>query len=250
MRIKQAYISPSVADFPFLRCLNLEPYHDVEAPAVFYGVYTDNDLMKILNHQGFKVIRWCGHDAFNFRHWGMLWGCHHVTPLWKVYQLVNEMGGYCELIKPENLDMVMNPTPKESKIYAYVPASFPEYHGIDIIKQLGLEHKIVIGDGRASRAKWYGGLCDPYYDNTFIGLMLSPFAGGGQSVVDMGLRGKKCITNVIILPNTIPWENMEDIRRAINQEMQTIGQTDTEMAQRVFQAIDKDYGWLDTNFCY
>lgn len=245
MRITQAYVSPSVADFPFLRCLNLEPYHDVEAPAVFYGCYTMLDLIKVMNHIGFKVIRWCGQDAFDFWHWDLIKDAHHVSPLDLIPEVIPVP---CHLIKPENVDMVVNPTPKGSKIYAYMPSSFPEYHGSDIIKQLAVDHEIIVGDGTYSRADWYGGIGDRYYDNAFIGLMLSPFAGGAGSVVDMGLRGRKCVTNVMDMPNSIPWNSIDDIRKAIERESLTIGETDTELAQRVFDAIDKEYLWLNTEY--
>ena len=251
MRITQAYISPSVADFPFLRCLNLEPYHDVTSPAVFYGCYTMLDLMKVLNHRGAAVIRWCGQDAFDFRHWEMVMHCRHVTPLTGVCDWINFLNtvSTCKKIKPEGLDMSVNATPKGENVYAYVPASFPEYHGSDIIKQLSLDN-LITGEGLCSQKEWYTGICNGYYDPAFIGLMLSPFAGGGQSVIDMGLRGKKCITNVIDLPNVIHWESLDDIRNAIDQEAKTIGETDSDLAQRVFDAIDKNYDWLDTDFYY
>lgn len=250
MRITQAYISPSVSDFPFLKCLGLEEYHDVSAPAVFFGCYTMVDLMKIVNHQGLAVIRWCGQDAFDFRHWHMIRHCHHVSPLAKVREWIGESSGrHCCWIPPENLNMEMNPTPKGSKVYAYVPASFPEYHGIDIIKNLSIDYEIIFGDGAYSRDKWYGGIADRYYDESFVGLMLSPFAGGGQSVLDMGLRGRKCITNVIPMPNAIPWSSIKDIEQAIKKEALGIGQTNRELTERVFNAIDKDYEWLNTE-CY
>lgn len=244
MRITQAYVSPSVADFPFLKCLGLEPYHDVEAPAVFYGCYTMLDLMKVMNHRGLKVIRWCGQDALDFRHWDLIKNVHSVTPLRNVAVYVSG----CITIAPENIEMSINPTPKGNKIYAYAPASFPEYHGSDIIKHLAVDHEIIVGDGTYSRADWYGGIGDQYYNDSFIGLMLSPFAGGAGSVVDMGLRGRKCVTNVMWMPNAIPWETVDDIRKAIERESLTIGETDTELAQRVFDAIDKDYLWLNTEF--
>lgn len=248
MRITQAYVSPSVADFPFLRCLNLEPYHDVEAPAVFYGCYTMFDLMKIMNHQHIAVIRWCGQDAFDFRHWDLIPGAYHVTPLANVHRYLCKKFKNVSLIKPENLEMIATHTPKGTKIYAYAPASFPEYHGSDIIKQLAVDHEIIVGDGTYSRAHWYGGIGDQYYDESFIGLMLSPFAGGAGSVVDMGLRGRKCVTNVMDMPNAIPWQTVDDIRKAIEQESKTIGDTDNEMAHRVFDAIDKEYLWLNTEY--
>lgn len=249
MRITQAYVSPSVADFPFLKCLGLEEYHDVSAPAVFYGCYTMLDIMKVLNHRSLKVIRWCGQDAFDFRHWDLIKDCHHVSPLAKVREWIAVSSNrHCSWIKPENLDMEINPTAKGSKIYAYIPSSFPEYHGSDIIKSLSVDYEIIVGDGTYPRAEWYGGIGDRHYDDSFIGLMLSPFAGGAGSVVDMGLRGRKCVTNVMDMPNAIPWNTIEDIERAIKVEARGIGETNSELAQSVFDAIDKDYSWLSTEF--
>jgi hypothetical protein len=78
MRIKQAYVSPSLSQFKneFLECWNLDDYNNIEEPTVFYGLYydwdgdkkwmkdTSRDIEIFNNHNGLKVLL-CGGIEYN-----------------------------------------------------------------------------------------------------------------------------------------------------------------------------------------
>ena len=81
MRITQGYISQSIADFPFLETCHLQPYHDQDQPAIFFGCYSEVDIQTITAHRGTKVIFWTGQDAMEciFYGWHIRLGdCHHI----------------------------------------------------------------------------------------------------------------------------------------------------------------------------
>lgn len=62
---KQCYFSSGVTSFKKRICdkFKLIDYYDNNLPCLFFGMYNDNDLIKIKNHQGLKIIIWCGSDA-------------------------------------------------------------------------------------------------------------------------------------------------------------------------------------------
>ena len=42
---------------------NLKEYYNISKPCLFFGMYNDQDLIKIKNHKGLRIIIWCGEDA-------------------------------------------------------------------------------------------------------------------------------------------------------------------------------------------
>lgn len=42
---------------------NLKEYSNTKSPCLFFGMYNDEDLLRIKNHKGLRIIIWCGDDA-------------------------------------------------------------------------------------------------------------------------------------------------------------------------------------------
>ena len=66
--IDQLYTSDSLKFFDKVyknQFENLKTYHNKNKPALFFGVYTNNDLNKIINHKSGGLIIWGGSDAMN-----------------------------------------------------------------------------------------------------------------------------------------------------------------------------------------
>jgi len=240
--IEQAYISKSVDDFPWLERLGLEPYHDKEKPAVFYGMYREEDYTVLHEHKGAAIIRWCGDDALKYTNDEAVGMVRHISPLPKVRELLLSKGINCEAITPENIFAKTSATMCDESIYAYVVQTYPQYHNARLVNEIIRRGwGVVIGDGSIPQSKW-GSVCDKYY-KSYIGLMLSEFAGGGFSVVEMGLRGKYCITNVIDSPNTLSWQTIDDVIMHLEHCKQHIGTINNELAEKVKQSIG-DHSWL------
>lgn len=241
-RIDQCVISKSVHDFPFNRLYDLKPYYDSVRPCIFFGCYDDEDFQAIRAHNGMVVIWWCGQDALDFQKWGALnkLNIFHVTERVKVFEHVRDLGVKIKLNPCSNLAEPARITPLGNKIFAYCPASFPEYHGIDVIRELQrvIPYEIIMGDGSIHQDAWRKGLCNPYYNSCFIGLVLSPFAGGGATVIELGMRGRKCITNVVQLGNVINWETVEDVKRSIEEQSKYIGQFRINTVVETLKSLD------------
>lgn len=240
-RIDQCHVSKSVHDFPFCRLYGLHTYYDSVKPLIVFGCYDDEDFQVIRNHNGMVVIWWCGQDALDFKKWDALkkLNVFHITERVKVHEHVRNFVDI-RLNPCSNLAEPAPITPLGNKVFCYAPASYPEYHGIDIIRELQktVPYEFVIGDGSINQNDWRAGACEPIYRSCFIGLVLSHFAGGGASVIELGMRGRKCVTNVVRLGNVINWEAAEDVREAITQEAKNIGRTKVNVVIDTLKTLD------------
>lgn len=245
MRITQGYISKSIADFPFHEIYHLADYRDSKAPSVFFGMYRYEDFRLLMTHKGYRTILWTGQDALNFN-----WqknkhiNVRHLTAHPKVYDLIR-LHAPCTLVKPADFLNTVRPQQLGPRIYAYCPSSAPDYHGKKVIEELRRGgYEILIGDGSIPQYLW-GGSQGGFYDDIFIGLCLSEFAGGGGSIIEMGLRGIKVVTNVFNLPNCLPWSGAEDISSLIEEEKKNIGRVNETLANEVWESLDHDHSWLN-----
>lgn len=245
MRITQGYVSKSVIDFPFHQIYKLDDYKDYTKPSVFFGMYRYEDCILWDRHKESKLILWTGQDALDFDFYEFI-GRGNVTALPKVHKLIQSQGLDCELIKPAAFLNTVNPQTLGKKIYAYCPSSAPDYHGKKIIDELRCGgYEIVIGDGQFSQTEWRNFAANMHYKDCYIGLCLSEFAGGGGSIIEMGLRGMKVVTNVLDLPNCIPWNSIQDVVQAIEIETQYIGHSNPGLAQYVWDDLDHEFKWLN-----
>ncbi len=238
----QGHMSGPMIKFQWLRSYKLTGYKHPQRPLVVFGCYKPEDRRLIAQHKAEVIIVWMGNDTriMNYRLKGELRDkkITHVTWLKPAQELLRNQGVDCHLIK---IPIKERPRPEPvilgSKIYAYVQAGIPEYHGSDTIKELELEHPLLIGDHSIKQADWYNGESDKFYAQAFIGLGLSKYVGGAMSILEMGVRGIKVVTNVLDLPNCIPWKTNEDIENAIKEESKKIGQSSNGLVEEVYDRL-------------
>lgn len=249
--IKQAYLAPSVKDFPFLERLNLQPYTDPEAPALFIGCYTIEDFNLIVSHKGKGMVLWVGQDSIACVTMGWhLWlkNFLHVTWLVNAEKILRQFLNV-KLVNPMFIGGEFYSSPLGNKIFAYAPSSYPDYHRIELINELALhyqgKYEFIIGDGTVSQAGWLNGVGDKVYDECFIGLCLSGFAGGGQTIIQMGLKGRRVVSNVLNCQNSYFWETLDDVKRAIDYEAGNIGHTNEILSKIVRIQVMKSPTWIN-----
>lgn len=247
MRITQGYVSKSVSDFPFHQIFSLDDYCDVDFPCVFFGCYRFEDIRIINSHQGARTVFWTGQDILNYIKNGFkLAEARHVTAHPKVHALLKKHFDNVLLVKPSTFLNEVKPQQIGRKIYAYCPENMPVYHGLKILDELRCAgHEILIGDGQWSQEQWRNGKADYFYDDIAVGLCLSEFAGGGTSIIEMGLRGIKVVTNVFDLPNCLRFHDAQHIDKLIIEERKKIGKVDKLLAIQVWNALDHEHNWLE-----
>lgn len=249
MRITQAYVSKSVMDFPFHQIYSLDDYNNDHDTAIFFGMYRYEDSILAYNHGGICIIFWTGQDALTFGAWSVFSDYklyRHVTAHPKVKEHLKAMGMDCQLVPPSTFLNHQQPQRLGDKIYAYCPNSAPDYHGKKVIDELRTAgYEIIIGDGQWTQDQWRMGKADWFYNDVFIGLCLSEFAGGGTSIIEMGLRGIPVVTNVFQLPHCIPWHDAQHIAAIIQDQKKLIGTAQKKLAQSVWESLDHEFKWME-----
>lgn len=243
MRITQAYVSKSIMDFPFHQTYALDDYNADLTPSVFFGMYRFEDWQLYYNHGAEALCFWTGQDALSCEKW--IYGDLNFTAHPKVKERLNSFGVKCELVQPAAFLNTVNPQQLGPKIYAYCPRSAEDYHGKKVLDELRLMgYEILIGDGSIPQNLWKHS-CKGFYDDIFVGLCLSSFAGGGGSIIEMGLRGIPVITNVFNLPNCIGWSDAQGIAREIELLKSQIGSIQNRVAEQVWHSLDHEHKWLE-----
>ena len=244
MVINQAYESEPMKKFKFAELFKLSGYTNKSKPLVMFGCYHQKDIEVCERHNGKVVIVWLGKDTLRGHHLKTPNKVIHTTWLPKVKERIEKDGKECILLKIPAREKVP-PLPLGNKVYTYLQKGKPEYHGSKIVNKLHLTHELLVGDHSINREAWWSGICDKFYGQAFIGLILSEYTGGGLSIVEMGLRGIKVVTNVLKLPHCIPWKTKEDIEKAIEQESKYIGVKRSGVANEVYHALAKDFKYFD-----
>ncbi len=247
MKIRQCWISPNVISFKsrWFSLFNFIEYKDSNKPAVFfYNKYKDLNI--ILKHRTKCIVVITSSHTVKLEEAAKLLNKENIKILAtaKISDILTRMnikhewpgcGIFVERVEPVKLG---------NMIYTYVPKQLDSY-GWNIISKIKTKYKILIGDGNIPMNKWYAGECKKYYDKVFIGLNLSNYSGGQTSIIDLGLRGIPCITNVVKMPHTISWNKVEDIEQTIENESKNIGKINYKLAQKVYLSMDWQQKWLE-----
>lgn len=254
MRITQCHISKSVADFPWLQIYQLDDYRSETEACVFFGMYRYEDMRLLVKHHGDATVFWTGQDVLQekWRSDKRVFTYRNITAHPRVAKYIIALGYECELVAPSSFLNDFWPQTLGQKIYAYCPNNMPQYHGVEVINELKRAgYEITIGDGTIPQTDWRSER-EKYYADICIGLCLSSLAGGGTSIIEMGLRGVRVVTNVFNLPHTLPWVDNGDVEQSaqqiagiIDNERQRHGIRDKPLAKVVYEALDHQFDWLE-----
>lgn len=230
----QGFITRSLSGFEYMRDSSLKPYSRKYDPVVVFGGDYKDSVEIIKNHRGTVIIRWMGADSRRVKDKSLYVRPNiiNVTPLLNVRKMLLSKGINCHLIRLTT-NKGATPLIKGNKIYTYIHHLDEPKYNAEMVRGLKTPYEIMVMRLKFSKKDWYAGECDKFYKQCFIGLALSSFAGGGQSIVEMGLRGIRVVTNVLNLPHCIPWKDVKDIEVAIEKESGKIGTSDLALAKKV-----------------
>lgn len=251
MRIQQAYVGCKSFQKAFLAKFHLRVYNNPHQPAVFFGVYR-NQWSRLLAHKSLGVVVWAGSDAMNLpdtfikslkarpnlRHiaisnfiakdlekYGLPYTMVPITP--------HVFAGY----KAEKLG---------SKVYVYLPDSDIKqrnFYGGDVVDKIRKEMPdlkfVFTKPGEFDKRSIM-----QLYKDCFMGLRLTPHDGMSNTVVELGLMGRRVVWNGEA-PNAIPYSNYQDVIQAIRTEREKIGTKDTVLAKAVQKFIEVGEDWLE-----
>jgi len=251
MRINQCWLATPLkhsGKFVYFRGLhNLKKYNNPNKPAIFYGLYTYVDLMALKKHKAFAIVAWGGSDVLRKANVKLAVKnrVKHIAISSFISADLTSMG-----IEHKTIPLIASPTkyfkpvPMGDEIYTYMPKSSRHFYGRRIVRQLKKLCKykinIISSNQRHTRKKLF-----KIYSRCFCGLRLTPHDGVANTVIELGLMGRKCIYNGDT-PNAIPWseDNIDGILENIEKESEKIGTIDLSMRKLVRKYINVGNSFL------
>lgn len=246
MRVTQAYTSANVRHFKKLwfAKYNFVPLLYKHKPSVIIGLYTTSDYKVYERHQAPMIVVWCGGDSrkLNQQKVDIIKSkdAKHIARGKYIHDNLSKWG-------IESIEMPLNPQTfdityhkKGKYIYHYgVRGNFYGEHMLpEISKRTGL--KIIKTNSHTyTREKLI-----EVYKQCFIALRLTKSDGLPNTVLEMGLMGRKSIYNGG-LPYSIAWKGVDDICESILQEYANREEDYSYISQDYKDFLKVDNNWLE-----
>ena len=222
MRIEQLKISGSVKFFKdrLLDKYDLKEFTDPAKPVVMYGMYKPEDFALYLTVK--SVVVWCGTDArILTKERADIIKSRTATQYAKSQDIYNTLKRFGIkstrlAISPTKADI--EPHPLGSCVYAYIGNKSPgmvRKYKVGLLRRIEriVPYKFIYATyGQYNRDDLLA-----IYRKCFIGIRLLEHDGLSNSIIEMGLMGRKTISNGG-LPYTIKWKKGGDIKDSISRE--------------------------------
>jgi hypothetical protein len=218
--INQVKFSRSVQFFEkgFCKRWSVDFYKDIDKPCLFVGLYRQEDIDVINQHNGFKVVWLTGKIQKVFQ---------QLNPDNLVILISNGVDVCIPAeykVKQGNIQIkdfsMFKPNKLGNKIYCYLGNGKGKHiMGYDLINQLKLlvEYKIIEGYQGHSMEQ----VKNNYYDNCFVNVKPN-LTGGLTSAIELAKMGRYTISNskALFCKN---YEGLEDMVKLIEIESKKIG---------------------------
>jgi hypothetical protein len=259
MRIKQCRVSKQVESFRyyFRKRYDLGKYLDINSPVLFFGLYEHIDVKKLLLHnpQSLVVVLWGGSDILKqeridaIRH---LKNVKHIALSSFIQEDLRRNDLSCKLVPISTSKLKdLKCCPLGNEIHTYVPSvgdEFYKFYGGLIIEEVQKKCKykinISMGFNHYSREDLI-----KIYRRCFLGLRLTPHDGIANTVVELGVMGRKCIYNGGT-PGSIKWspDRIDEIVKNIECEAKNIGSINEKLSNKWWMFLNTGNDWLNTKF--
>ena len=252
MNIKQLETSGGVIFFhsTMAEKYNLIDYSNHKDPVLFMGCYKDIDVKKIINHKGFVLLLWLGTDAMRItpqraRSLGKS-NIYHICSSEYIEKDLKKAGLKYKRINLAITTHVPNPHPLGEYVYFYYGRTNPEFYGSSRavrIKEKLKDIKFIF----ATKGTFPIWEMSGVYKKCFFGLRLTPHDGLPQTVLEMGMMGRKCVWNGDF-PGCYQWGNDQNIIDAIYKERENIGRTNHKLIEDINNYMEQGNNWLNTEY--
>lgn len=256
----QSYISPALIDFKegFNNKWELKDYHDINSPAVFLGMYGQQDAEYFINHRGPRIMVFAGNDM-------------HPPQLNLVAQHINDNRTFA-LAPPGEFSNTLtsfsiphkkeywavksydnlSPTPLGENIYIYLGR--PDNLRLEYFKYNEIVKPLIHVFGE-DRVHWvtenhtlpFNELKDKYYENSFC--YVRPNSRGGATAMhELAHMGRRTIgLGFPELEYSTEFTNIENLIDLIVEESKYIGKIRPDVANSVKNLFLGDE-WLSLDF--
>ena len=255
----QIYISRSLAHFRngMKERWDLIDYIDENKPAVFWGIYNEDDFKTALNHQSYGIVIYAGNDLQpdkvkklfsvkknTFFTFGYGWN----IDFFKKYKIIHK-----QMILPVKSFDNLKPTKLGKNIYIYIGQ--PENKRYDYFKFDEIISPLIENFGE-DRVNWvekhltlnFKSLVDDYYSKSFI--YVKPNQRGGSTTMwELAHMGRKTIAqNQGGAPNVLEYRDLDHIIDLIYEESEKIGTVQTEVYDSIKNIFQESNEWLNLKF--
>jgi len=242
-RIEQMAISCTLLGFEkrMQDKFKLSKYEDETKATLFFGLYRKEDYERVKEHKGKGVILFAGTDVDYFGN------CYknYINDLLRfriiaISQNVKDRlfayGLDSEFIPICPAPIIKNVLPKKNAKCVYFYGKGVKY-GEELIPEIQkqIPFKIIKTTNGQFSAKEINNI----YKKCFIGLRLTPKDGLSNTVIEMGLAGRRVVYNSNPLPNAIRYENVNNIVNAINNEYKRREEDCNPIADEMFNYMNK-----------
>jgi hypothetical protein len=219
-RIEQIYTSYTLKSFEerMKTKYNLREVTDPREPVVIFGMYRYEDYLFAQRHDGEKVILWAGTDVTYlerlYRDFLPIEG-RHIAISENVQRRLAKQGIKADYIPVTPTEIKADPQPRGECVYFYGEG---ENYGESLFNEIKkrIKYRVIHCKNRQHKQEKMRDI----YRKCFMGLRLTPRDGMPNTVIEMGLMGRRCLWNCGYLPNAIkyPAGNVDEIIRLIDQE--------------------------------
>lgn len=237
----------------FKKKWDLKDYYNVNEPAIFFGLYTKQEIEKFIKHNGKKMIIWGGADQ-NLSKFQSLKNITNFVgspayrpPMVKTFKEIKYP--FKEIIIPFKDYSDLKPVPLGEKIYVYkgLNGNRGDYYKwnkyiVPLINYFG-EDKVIY-----SQNQKIDYIIKNHYSKSFIYIKPNEL-GGSTTMWELGHMGRKTVSkNQGDLPNVINYNDLESLKKIIKNEEKKIGTIQSEVAEETKNCMVNNKDWLNVKF--
>lgn len=252
MKINQVFIGVSFFKRDILSKWKLKGYTDINKPVIFYGLYR-KQINYLKRHRGMAVVVWRGSDILRVMQDRAMVNYLRKRKNTYFVAISNFIASDMDRMKLKYIQFpvtsnrnTLNPKPLGKSIYTYSSPHNKTFYGQWYITKLQKRFPdinfIMAFKDTFSKQK-----LRKIYENCFLGLRLTKHDGLSNTVLELGLMGRKVVWNGNS-PNAVHYSSIKDIEKVILQEQKKIGKTNTRLAEKVQKYMAFNDDWLYTEF--
>jgi len=229
----------------FAKKYNLKPYTNARKPVVIFGLFGHKDYRVLRKHKSKCIVLFRGSDALKI-------GREEAEIIKRKNPVVYAIGGFIsEDLKKWDIPhkiLPLSPTvpnipcqPRGDKIYCYIKRD----GGVKYNQKLAQEVSDRTGiDIIFTKFKQYSrSELMEVYKQCFIGLRLNEHDGLPNTVLELGLMGRRSIYNGGI-PESIPWSGVEDICENVLLEYKNRHEPNESISKSIKNYLNVGNEWM------
>lgn len=258
MNIRQCYISVPIRGSRFTHFLSkygLVPYGNKNLSSFFFGLYNSKEDIKTLKrHKNLAVVIWRGGDIFRPGHLKIVRDLDFATSIAISSFIEDDLRQkrmsykFLPIVSVPTKHLVAEPLGQE--VYAYIGNKKKgDVYGSKLIDKVAGCTRFKINVVTSADEYTKEQIVD-LYKRCFCGFRFTKHDGIANTVIELGLMGRKCFYNGRGVPNAIPWNSndVNNVIQNIEKEALKIGQIDHGISRQVREYITLGKDWLKTSF--